>query len=142
MTTINELTYTQLNKKHQDEVNAFPYGFAFNKEQLIKMKEDLPLSKGEKYIDLGMGSFVRESDYPALDKMMGRHKDEFDSAIANDTTGDGFIFQMFNYELANHEFGYTGDIEPTLDALGLTEKEILASTALSNGLRKASRKQK
>ena len=31
---------------------------------------------------------------------------------------------MFSYELANHEYCITYDIEPTLDALGLTLDEI------------------
>ena len=51
--------------------------------------------------------------------------------------GTGYIYQMFLYELANHEYGYTGDVTDTLDALGLTEDEIANSKPLLHGLNKA-----
>ena len=31
-----------------------------------------------------------------------------------------FLYEALVYELQNHEFGYTGDLEQTFDALGLT----------------------
>ena len=66
---------------------------------------------------------------------MSRLKKE--NAIAADTTGDGFIFDMFVYELANHEYCITYDLEDTLDALGLTPEEVNADKRLSHGLNKA-----
>ena len=47
---------------------------------------------------------------------------------------------MFDYELRNHEFGYTGEYEDTLDALGYTWKDIEADKRLKNGLTLAARK--
>lgn len=49
-----------------------------------------------------------------------RLKEEREAAIAEDKTGDGFIYQMFLCELSNHEYNYTEDVEETLDALGYT----------------------
>lgn len=58
-------------------------------------------------------------------------------AIADDETGEGFIFEMFLYELDNHEYGYTGETEGALDALGYTADEVLENPKLKRGLGKA-----
>lgn len=58
-------------------------------------------------------------------------------AIAADKTGNGFIYDMFLYELANHEYCITYDYEETFDALGLTEKQVNADKRLIHGLQKA-----
>ena len=39
------------------------------------------------------------------------------AAIAEDKTGDGFLYQMFLCELDNHEYGGTGGSKDTADAL-------------------------
>ena len=57
--------------------------------------------------------------------------------IEEDTTGDGFIYSMFKYELANHEYGYTYDLEDTLRALGLTYEEVQEKPNLKKGLERA-----
>ena len=44
---------------------------------------------------------------------------------------------MFKYELDNHEYGYTGDAEDTIEALGLTWDEINSNENLLNGFKKA-----
>lgn len=56
----------------------------------------------------------------------------------SDTDGTGFLYQMFLYELDNHEYGYTGDLEDTLDCLGLTWEELKASPVMLKALDKAS----
>lgn len=49
-------------------------------------------------------------------------------------TGEGFIKEMFQFELANYEFDYTHELEPTLEALNLTKKQIRENKTLKNGL--------
>ena len=44
---------------------------------------------------------------------------------------------MFIYELANHEYCITYDLEETLNALGLSVEEINADERLLHGLNKA-----
>jgi hypothetical protein len=44
---------------------------------------------------------------------------------------------MFLYELANHEYTYTNDLEDTLSALDLTPDDINSNKALKKGLQKA-----
>ena len=69
--------------------------------------------------------------------MMGRFDRELQEAIAGDQVGDGFIYEMFLYELDNHEYGYTMDTEDTLDALGYTTEEVLGDPRLKRGIEKA-----
>lgn len=47
---------------------------------------------------------------------------------------------MFLYELANHEYGYTGELEDTLDALGYTAEDINADKRLLHGLERATKR--
>lgn len=63
-----------------------------------------------------------------------------EEAIAGDKTGEGFIYQMFLYELNNHEYGYTGDTEEALDALGYTAEEVVADDRLNRGITLAHQK--
>jgi len=72
--------------------------------------------------------------------MMARFDREKEAAIVGDTTGEGFILDMFSTELANHEFGYTYELEETLEAVGLTVAAVKANPNLLNGLRKALKK--
>jgi hypothetical protein len=62
-------------------------------------------------------------------------------AIDADLTGDGFAFDMFDYELASHEYCITWEVEDTLRALGLTIDEVNASEKLRYSLKKARRAQ-
>jgi hypothetical protein len=74
--------------------------------------------------------------------MFDRHEKELADAIADDETGDGFICEMFMYELSNHEYTYTDELDDTFDALGLTEDEVYANPALRRGLDKACKAQR
>ena len=69
--------------------------------------------------------------------MFQRQHEELQNAISEDVDGTGFIYQMFRYELANHEFGYTGDADDAIAALGYTEKQIEETPALKQGFEKA-----
>lgn len=55
-------------------------------------------------------------------------------AINGDTTGEGYIFDMFRYELANHEYGYTREADSALRALGYTFEDIQKSEKLTKGI--------
>jgi hypothetical protein len=137
--------YTILKERQQQEVNAFPMRFAFNKEQFEKGMRELglkPTDTHKVYSLPGTGGFYRRTDAPALHELFDRHGREMQAAIDGDPTGDGFIFQMFSYELANHEYGYTGSIDSTLDALSLTVEEINENPRLLHGLQQAMKHQR
>ena len=131
--------YQILKEKQQKEFNAFPMGAAFSRKQFEEMMEKwglLPSDK-DKIVSIGSGCFIRKTDREALKELIERLDAEQQKAIADDTTGDGFIFDMFLYELGNHEYCITHDLEETLEALGLTIEEINADSRLLHGLNKA-----
>lgn len=128
--------YTELKAKHQAEVDAFPFGFAFNTKQFNEMMEKWGLTPDDtdKIYSIGGGGYVRKSDAEAMEKMFERHELERKMARKH---GDDYLFEMFNYELANHEYGYTHDLTDTLDALGLTIDEINADPKMADALKRA-----
>ena len=75
-----------------------------------------------------------KSDVAKLNEMFTRHRKELEDAIAGDKTGQGFICDMFLQELENHEYSYTGDVQETLDALGITAQYMESVPQLLDGL--------
>lgn len=139
-----ENSYLLMRERHQAEVNSFPIMFAFNDEQFGKGMRSLGLlpTDTDKIYALGdTGGYYRKSDVARLHEMFDRHAKEMEDAIAVDPTGDGFIYEMFYYELANHEYGYTRDVSDTLDALDLTEEMVSSDPRLQHGLYKACKEQ-
>lgn len=57
--------------------------------------------------------------------------------INNQITGKQFAKDMFESELANHEYGYTKELDDTLEAIGITIEEINNNDNLKNGLKLA-----
>ena len=128
--------YTELKAKHQAEVDAFPFGFAFNQKQFDEMmtKWGLTSDDTDKIYSIGGGGYVRKSDAEAMNKMFERHELERKMARKH---GDDYLFEMFNYELANHEYSYTYDLTDTLEALGLTMDEVNADPRMTDALKRA-----
>jgi hypothetical protein len=63
----------------------------------------------------------------------GYHEKERKAAMQDDE----YLYQMFNYELANHEYSYTYDLTDTLEALDLTIDEINADPRMADALKRA-----
>ena len=135
-------TYRELRERQQQEVNSFPLGFAFGNKQFEEMMEKWGLD-AKKDSDLAQvahlfsGAYILKKDIPAYKDMGRRHREELAAAIEADKTGEGFIYEMFLCELNNHEFGYTGDTEDALDALGYTSEDVLNDPRLKRGIEKA-----
>jgi hypothetical protein len=133
-------SYRTLKEKHQQEVNAFPFFFAFNNEQFVTgmAKFGLTPDDTDKIYKLGStGGFYLRTDAVKLHEMFNRHGREMQEAVDADTTGEGLIYDMFLCELANHEYTYTNDLEDTLNTLDLTPETVNESSALRHGLTKA-----
>ena len=133
--------YTELRQRQQQEVNALPIGFAFSDRQFEEMMRGWGLDP-EKDLDkiyrLGRtGGYYKKTDAQLIHDTFSRHDAELQAAIAEDKTGEGFIYEMFLCELDNHEYGYTMDTEETLDTLGYTADEVLADPRLKRGIEKA-----
>ena len=127
--------YTELKSKHQSEVDAFPLGFAFNDTQFNEMMARWGLKPTDirEILSIGGGGYVRKDDAKAMHEMFDRHEAERKAAMQDDE----YLYQMFNYELANHEYGYTQDLTDTLEALGLTMDEINVDPRMADALKRA-----
>ncbi|MFI3279630.1 MAG: hypothetical protein R3Y55_03795 [Rikenellaceae bacterium] len=137
-------TYEQLKDRQTKEVNDFPMGFAFSEKQFEEVMEKLGLkpTDTDKVVRLGsLGGFCRKDDAKSFHEMFARHDKEMEDAIAADTTGDGFIYEMFLYELKNYEYCVAFSAQTTLEALGISRKRIAESPSLSHGFHKARREE-
>ena len=128
-------TYLQMKARHQKEVEAFPMAFAFSNEQFKDGMEKLgfDVKDTKKILSIGGGGFIRRSDSDAYGAMFERINAEEDEARKN----EDYLFQMFSYELANHEYCYTWDLTDTLRSLGLTLEKIKANKQMNDALVKA-----
>jgi len=135
--------YDVMRQHQRIEYNNFPLHFAFGEEQIERKFAELGLDR-EKDLDKIVviphtGGFMLKKDRDAFLDMNKRHSEEFQNAIAEDKTGDGFILDMFISELSNNEFGYDEEmaVHGALRTLGLTLKQICENKALNFGFEKA-----
>ena len=139
-------SYLKLKAWRQSQVDAFPIKFAFNKAQLCKAMAELgldPAKDTDKIYSLpGGGGFIRKTDMEAFENLLNNINTQHEKAIAEDTDGTGYIYEMFDYELANHEFNYTHDPEPALHSLDLTLEEVGANPIMAAALKRAIKNQR
>ncbi len=128
--------YEEIKNKHQKRVNDFPLGFAFSNKQFKDMMEKWGLDENDtdKIYSIGGGGFIRKSDLEEYNKMWTEIRKEEKDLIEQDKTGEGYIKDMFLYELENHEYGYTHELEDTLNALELTYDQVMENPTLKHGL--------
>lgn len=135
--------YNDLKARQQKEFGEFPIMFAFSEKQFEEgMKEKLGLepSDVDKIYSIGAGGYIRKEDSKKLKELVDRFDKEKKTAIDNDTTGEGFIYEMFVSELGNHEFDITWDLSETLSACGLSIGSVFEKPNIEKGLRKALRR--
>ena len=136
----NKNKYVNLVRKQEKEFNDFPMFFAYNEKQYKEGKQTLGIIDDKDICYIGYCGCIRKKDLQAFNNMIEKHKIEIKQSIENDKTGEGFIYDMFLYELENHEYFITYEIDDTLDALNLTIDEVLNSSTLKNGLLLARKK--
>ena len=125
--------YMELKRKHEKEVNEFPMMFAFSNEQFEDGMKKLGVKSKNKLVSIGYGGFIRETDAEAYVKMVKRMDDEDREAMKDPQ----YCYEAFLYELGNHEYVITYDLEDTLNALGLTVKEVEENPMLIDALKRA-----
>ena len=106
-------------------------GIVFNDKNEIAI---LNKTKKNEFKLIGSGGFIKKSDLEAYNKMWDEIRKENKDLIEQDKTGEDYIKDMFVYELENHEYGYTHELEDTLDALELTYEQVMESPSLKHGL--------
>lgn len=130
--------YVQLKEKHQNLFNAFPISFAFNHKQFAEGMKSLGLSPEDKdkVVGIGGGGFIRKKDKEAFNKLIRDNKKEMQDEILADKTGEGFIKDMFLYELANHEYAFNPLESEDESSTSFIVKPV-AINVLSSGLKVA-----
>lgn len=133
--------YVEMHNRHQKEMDAFPLGFAFSNEQFDEMMRNWGLEPHEtdKIMRIPYGGFVRKCDADAFHEMIERHSAEEETARRENK--DDYLYHMFDYELANHEYNYTGELDDTLDALCLTMEDIVSDPRMEDALHRACKHQ-
>lgn len=134
----NTNLYLELKNRRLSRLNALPIKFAFNARQFREMMQSWGLTEDDTdqiYSLPSTGGYYLRKDAETIRNTFAEVDTELESAIRADKDGTGFIKDMFEYELGNHEYCITYDLSPTLCALGLTVEEVNASPALLNGLR-------
>lgn len=134
--------YAEMKKHHQAETNALPIYWAFTEERFDAVLKELGLTKNDtdKLCRAPGGGFCLASDAKMIADTLVRHRKELEAAIEADTTGDDFVKDMFMYELRNHEYTYTCEVEEAVEACGFTMEQVENDERLLHGLEAAAKK--
>ena len=73
-----------------------------------------------KLLKFGSGSFILKDRKKDLENLVSSNKKE----LREHLKGEEFMLDALRYELSNHEYSYSGDIYPALDALFLKLEDI------------------
>ena len=130
-----KITYQEWRKQKQEEFNELPILFAFSMKQLEEGKEKLGVKDNSELVSVYNGAFMKKADVHMLKEHMRKEKQE-ETGLYKDFD---FVYGMFLYELANHEYLYTRDDEETLDACCLEKKDLKNNPMLSDAFEKAKR---
>lgn len=113
--------------RHQKEVDALPMYFAFGQNQFEELMKKLGFENEEEFtknvFTVGAGSIILKKDRDRVLNTFLNHDKEMIDAFENDE----FLQSAFEYELANHEYIITYEIDDTLRALGIKQRDYQAS---------------
>ncbi len=109
------MNYSALRSKHQAEFSNFPMIFAFNQSQLDEGLKKLGVVDTALICSIGGGGYIKKADFDDLELLVDRHGLEMDEAMKDRE----FLTGAIEYELGNHEYGYTGNPNSALNALGI-----------------------
>ena len=131
--------YAEMKARHQAEVDALPMYWAFSEERFKEILAELGLTENDtdKLCKLPGGGFCLATDAHMIADTLRRHSKELKAAIAADETGEGFIKDMFRYELSNHEYTYTMETGEAVNACGFTRRQVEGEPRLKHGLETA-----
>ncbi len=128
------MDYQKFKERQQEEINAFPLIFAFNNKQLQEGCSRLGVVEPEKELySIGAGGYVRRVDSDKFYLMFKRLDEELQEALKE----PAFLLDALTYELGNHEYIFSMDPEPALNALGLSREDVKESDQLRNILNQA-----
>jgi hypothetical protein len=115
---MKKFNYQKLRKENQDRYNKFfeENGFfAFDNQQFEEGKKKINTPNNEDIVSIGMGGYIKKSSREEYSKMV-KETSQRESDWLQDHEN---LRQALLYELANHEYHITEDVEDTLDALSM-----------------------
>ena len=130
-------TYNQMKWRHQKAVDNLPMYFAFGDRQFNELREKLGFETEEEMLKniftIGAGSIILKKDKELVMSTFEQNSKEMDEAMKD----DDFLLSAFEYELGNHEYIITYEIDETLDALGITPEEYSNSDRMKRIMKQA-----
>ena len=126
------MMYREFKEMKQKEFNALPTMFAFSKKQLEEQMEKLGTNKSE-IVNLGYGMFMREKDLYLLDAFEGKYEAMKNQLMENDE----FLLDAFLYELRNHEYIITREVDDALSVFDLTVDDVMKDDRMLVAINKA-----
>lgn len=112
--------YKIWSEESQADFDKLPIKWAFTDEKFKEIMQEWGLSENDtdKICNIGYGGIMRKSDLALLTE----HTKKFD--LENKKQDKRFFVDMLLYELNNHEYGYTRDLEDTLFACQISAKDL------------------
>lgn len=115
------MEYLEQKEKHEKELNEFTgMFFAFSEEQLEKGMLKVNASTESELASIGAGCYILKSKVQSFKDMLDRHDAEKKQIKENQRN----LLEAFVYELKNHEYCITWDINDALEVLGLKVEEV------------------
>lgn len=96
-----------------------------------------PDRDSDKVFSTGKGAYFKKEHEARIIKILDVFTDMINKAISLDETGEGYIYDMFRYELENNQYILTHDYTDTLRVCGLTMETVQNHPPLRHGLEKA-----
>lgn len=125
--------YEEMRNRHMKEIGEFPCFFAFNDRQFEEGMAKLGV-KDEKELYQGFaGMIYRKEDAGKLKELLERQDREIIEAFKDDK----IMHDAFVFELANHEYCVTYDESDALDALGISQSDLMKDGRLADIFAKA-----
>lgn len=124
--TFNDFDYKKYKENRQEDFNKLPIYWAFGEQQFKELLQKLNLKDTpedlKKLVNIGCGGLMLKSDL----YLLKNHNETFskEKLLFWLTHNFKFAYSALQYEMANHEYYYTGDITDTLESLDITSKDI------------------
>lgn len=113
------MNYQEMKREQEKELSDFEGIFyAFSDKQFNEGMAKVGLVAGDtnKIYSLGAGGYILKEKSEAFHTMFKKFSDRMETALKN----EDFLLDALTYELCNHEYCITCDVDEALNALGLT----------------------
>lgn len=131
-TEINKMNYQELKAKHSKQITDFQgLFFAFSESQLNEGLLKIG-AKIEEICSIGAGGYILKSKRKDFDDMFK----SFEAEIKEFRKSEKNLVNAIIYELGNHEYSYTRDVQDTIEAMGLDVNDTFTANCLKKACKK------